>query len=140
MKAGGTITGGGTPGSVPPKLKRSGDEIKSSGKKPNPKRPKKIGDPSDSDSSSDSGSDDQPATKKTAKKSSPNSWDTTSLKRLHKHLNSLQDPQQLQEIVNVIEQTGQYNLTASTFDFDLCKLDDHTLNKLSKFMESSGAS
>lgn len=137
LKAGGTVTGGGTTTSVPSKLKRSGDEIKSSGK---PKRPKKMGDQSDSDSSSDSGSDDQPASKKPAKKTSPNSWDTTSLKRLHKHLNSLQDPQQLQEIVNVIEQTGQYNLTASTFDFDLCKLDDHTLNKLSKFMESSGAS
>ncbi len=136
IKAGGVQTGG-TAGVVPPKVKRPREDIAPSGKKPGGK---KKGDSSGSDSSSDSGSDEQPPSKKPSKKSSPNSWDTTSLKRLHKHLNSLQDPQQLQEIVNVIEQTGQYNLTASTFDFDLCKLDDHTLNKLSKFMESSGAS
>ncbi len=139
LKAGGVVTGG-TPGGItggmpPPKLKRPKDEP---GSKTGGKKTK--GDSSGSDSSSDSGSDGRPPVKKSAKKSSPNSWDTASLKRLHKHLNSLQDPQQLQEIVNVIEQTGQYNLTASTFDFDLCKLDDHTLNKLSKFMESSGTS
>ena len=61
----------------------------------------------------------------------PNQPPTT----LYKQLNSLQDPQQLQEIVNIIEQTGLYNLTASTFDFDLCKLDDGTLSKLLKFVE-----
>ena len=136
LKAGGVVTGGTTGGGMPtPKLKRPKDEP---GSKTGGKKTK--GDSSGSDSSSDSGSDGRPPVKKSAKKSSPNSWDTSSLKQLHKHLNSLQDPQQLQEIVNVIEQTGQYNLTASTFDFDLCKLDDHTLNKLSKFMESSGTS
>ena len=139
IKAGGVQTGGaGGGGNVPQKLKQPGEDGNvRPGKKLGGKKKKK--DSSGSDSSSDSGSDDQPPAKKAIKKSSPNSWDTTSLKRLHKHLNSLQDPQQLQEIVNVIEQTGQYNLTASTFDFDLCKLDDHTLNKLSKFMEPSGA-
>lgn len=91
---------------------------------------------SDSDSSSDSESVvDEALMKKGSKKNSPNSWDTGALKRLHKQLNSLQDPQQLQEIVNIIEQTGLYNLTASTFDFDLCKLDDTTLTKLVKFVE-----
>lgn len=94
----------------------------------------------ESDSSSDSESigDDAPVTTKKGsanKKHSPNSWDTSALKRLHKQLNSLQDPQQLQEIVNIIEQTGLFNLTASTFDFDLCKLDDTTLDKLVKFVE-----
>ena len=112
------------------------------------KKVKKGGDSSGSDTSSDSESDDQPpsapVSKSTksgqSKKSSPNTWDTAALKRLHKHLNSLQDPQRLQEIVNIIEQTGQYNLTQSTFDFDLCKLDDHTLSKLSKFMDAGGIS
>ena len=94
----------------------------------------------ESDSSSDSESigDDAPITTKKSsanKKHSPNSWDTGALKRLHKQLNSLQDPQQLQEIVNIIEQTGLFNLTASTFDFDLCKLDDATLDKLVNFVE-----
>ena len=107
------------------------------------KRNKKAGlsesESSESDSSSDSESPEEPpvTAKKSggAKKHSPNSWETPALKKLHKQLNSLQDPQQLQEIVNIIEQTGLYNLTASTFDFDLCKLDDTTLNKLVKFVE-----
>ena len=96
---------------------------------------------SESDSSSDSESEgDAPMTMKKGgggggKKSTPNSWDTGALKRLHRQLNDLQDPQQLQEIVNIIEQTGLFNLTSTTFDFDLCKLDDTTLNKLVKFVE-----
>lgn len=151
VKAGGTSTGSSAPLSMP-KVKRPGgpggpgDDSSTSRKSvPKPKKKKVGGDSSGSDSSSDSESDDQSSTvatknSKSSKKSSPNSWDTTSLKKLHKLLNSLQDPQQLQEIVNIIEQTGQYNLTASTFDFDLCKLDDHTLNKLSKFMDLSGTS
>ena len=140
LKAGGVTTGSGA-SLAPIKSKRPGDDS-SSLKKSKPKK-RKGGDSSGSDSSSDSESDDQPSTvtkNSKSKKSSPNSWDTGSLKKLHKLLNSLQDPQQLQEIVNIIEQTGQYNLTASTFDFDLCKLDDHTLNKLSKFMDLSGTS
>ena len=99
---------------------------------------------SDSSSGSESGNEGEaPAitkAQKSIKKPSPNSWDTTSLKRLHKQLNSLQDPQLLQEIVNIIEQTGLYNLTASTFDFDLCKLDDITLSKLSKFVDPASTS
>ena len=119
---------------VPKKKKKlDGGKLKSEKKK-------SSSDTSESDTSSDSdsGTEEAPAvTKKSGggKKHSPNSWDTSSLKRLHKQLNSLQDPQQLQEIVNIIEQTGLYNLTASTFDFDLCKLDDGTLNKLVKFVE-----
>ena len=150
------------PPNLPPpasKLKRSGSSLEGESA---PKKKKKTegkmkekkkrtnsssSESSESDSSSEasnSGNEEEAAmvTKlpKNAKKSSPNNWDTPSLKRLHKQLNSLQDPQQLQEIVNIIEQTGLYNLTASTFDFDLCKLDDQTLSKLSKFVEPSPSS
>lgn len=126
--------GGGLDGEPIPKKKKRTEKGKGE------KRKKKVGssssESSDSDSSSDSesGMEEAPM-KKGNKKSSPNTWDTGALKRLHKQLNSLQDPQQLQEIVNIIEQTGLYNLTASTFDFDLCKLDDTTLTKLVKFVE-----
>lgn len=96
-------------------------------------------DSSDSDSSSESksgGEEGLVSSKKgNNKKQTSNTWNTTELKRLHRQLNSLQDPQQLQDIVNIIEQTGLYNLTASTFDFDLCKLDNDTLDKLRKFVE-----
>lgn len=151
LKAGGTMTGPGGNSIAPPqKIKRPAEEaeLQQHKKATKAKKIKKSGgDSSGSDTSSDSESDDQPpqssATKTTkspsSSKKSPNSWDTAALKRLHKHLNSLQDPQRLQEIVNIIEQTGQYNLTQSTFDFDLCKLDDHTLNKLTKFMDGGNS-
>ena len=128
--------------SEPPKKKKKMDSNKTKSKK------KKAGlsssESSETDSSSDSESGDEaPMTMKKGggggggggKKNTPNSWDTGALKRLHKQLNDLQDPQQLQEIVNIIEQTGLFNLTSTTFDFDLCKLDDTTLNKLVKFVE-----
>jgi YEATS domain-containing protein 1/3 len=126
--------------SEPPKKKKKMDSGKSKSKKK--KGGMSSSESSESDSSSDSESGDEaPMTKKGGggggggKKSTPNSWDTGALKRLHRQLNDLQDPQQLQEIVNIIEQTGLFNLTSTTFDFDLCKLDDTTLNKLVKFVE-----
>ena len=135
-------TGGGG-GNVPKKRAATGGDSDRPKKKSKTERSKKAKSSSDSsESSSDSESGDgedhstlPPSRKTSSKKPLPNSWDTSALKRLHKQLNSLQDPQQLQEIVNIIEQTGLYNLTTSTFDFDLCKLDDGTLSKLLKFVE-----
>ena len=128
------------PDNEPPKKKKKIEGSKSKSKKK--KGGMSSSESSETDSSSDSESGDEaPMTMKKGsgggggKKSTPNSWDTGALKRLHRQLNDLQDPQQLQEIVNIIEQTGLFNLTSTTFDFDLCKLDDTTLNKLVKFVE-----
>ena len=144
-KTGGGVGGGGAGGMVPKKRPTSGvdsDRPQKKKKTERTKKPKKSSSSDSSESSSESESEDAgdrgalpPSRKSSSKKHLPNSWDTSSLKRLHKQLNSLQDPQQLQEIVNIIEQTGLYNLTTSTFDFDLCKLDDGTLSKLLKFVE-----
>lgn len=155
VKSGGVVSGG-PPGGVEKKApasqptflqkKRPAEEIENNApkrrKKDKPKK-KPAGSSSsessevDSSSESESGGDDgMVATKMSSgKKPTSNTWNTFELKRLHKRLNSLQDPTQLQEIVNIIEQTGLYNLTASTFDFDLCKLDNDTLDKLRKFVE-----
>ncbi len=151
LKAGGTVSGGPPadkkppppPTSNPKPQKRAAPPTDDSAKKKKKlekkaERKRKASSSSESsntDSTSDSESGIDEAPMKKGKKGSPNTWDTSALKRLHKQLNSLQDPQQLQEIVNIIEQTGLYNLTASTFDFDLCKLDDNTLTKLVKFVE-----
>ncbi len=121
-----------------PKKRKKLEKVKTEKKKKKAGSSSSSSSESDSESDSESGGEEPPAIaikKGGGKKQSPNSWDTAKLKRLHKQLNSLQDPQQLQEIVNIIEQTGLYNLTASTFDFDLCKLDDVTLSKLLKFVE-----
>ena len=66
-----------------------------------------------------------------------NSWDTSTLKTLHKQLNNISDTNKLQQIVNVVESTGHYTLTKTTFDFDLCKLDPPCLNKLFGLVEDN---
>ncbi len=159
VKSGGVVSGGPPGGGVvekkPPaqptflqKKRPATEELENNApKKRKKEKPKKkpTGSSSsessevDSSSESESGGDDGMIASKISssggKKQTSNTWNTFELKRLHKRLNSLQDPTQLQEIVNIIEQTGLYNLTASTFDFDLCKLDNDTLDKLRKFVE-----
>ena len=150
LKAGGTVSGGppsekkpAPPSTIPKPQKRAAPVVEDATKKKKKiekktdrkRKTSSSSESSNTDSTSDSESGIDEAPMKKGKKGSPNTWDTGALKRLHKQLNSLQDPQQLQEIVNIIEQTGLYNLTASTFDFDLCKLDDSTLTRLVKFVE-----
>ncbi|XP_016144603.1 protein AF-9-like [Sinocyclocheilus grahami] len=55
------------------------------------------------------------------------------------------DPQPLlktanNQIVNLIEETGHFHITNTTFDFDLCSLDKTTVRKLQSYLETSGAS
>ena len=150
LKAGGVVSGGPAVERKPPPpisntkpQKRAAPVVDESAKKKKKiekkadrkRKTSSSSESSNSDTTSDSESGMDEAPMKKSKKGSPNTWDTSALKRLHKQLNALQDPQQLQEIVNIIEQTGLYNLTASTFDFDLCKLDDDTLTKLVKFVD-----
>lgn len=44
------------------------------------------------------------------------------------------------QIVNLIEETGHFHITNTTFDFDLCSLDKTTVRKLQSYLETSGAS
>ncbi|XP_016398553.1 protein AF-9-like [Sinocyclocheilus rhinocerous] len=55
------------------------------------------------------------------------------------------DPQPLlktanNQIVNLIEETGHFHITNTTFDFDLCSLDKTTVRKLQSYLETSGSS
>uniref|UniRef100_A0A8D2DFF1 AF-9 ANC1 homology domain-containing protein n=1 Tax=Sciurus vulgaris TaxID=55149 RepID=A0A8D2DFF1_SCIVU len=47
---------------------------------------------------------------------------------------------QLSHIVNLIEETGHFHITNTTFDFDLCSLDKTTVRKLQNYLETSGTS
>lgn len=49
---------------------------------------------------------------------------------LQKRISELQDSNVLQRIVDIIEDTGHYEMTNVSFDFDLMKLDDVTIRKL----------
>ncbi|XP_034092515.1 protein AF-9 isoform X1 [Gymnodraco acuticeps] len=59
---------------------------------------------------------------------------------LHKRLMTLREGHILQQIVNLIEETGHFHITNTTFDFDLCSLDRITVRKLQSYLETSGLS
>ena len=42
--------------------------------------------------------------------------------------------------MNLIEETGHFHITNTTFDFDLCSLDRSTVRKLQSYLETSGLS
>lgn len=43
----------------------------------------------------------------------------------------------LSQIVNLIEETGHFNVTNTTFDFDLFSLDESTVRKLQSYLEAT---
>ncbi|XP_046905295.1 protein AF-9 isoform X2 [Hypomesus transpacificus] len=60
------------------------------------------------------------------------------LVELHRRLMALRERHILQQIVNLIEETGHFHITNTTFDFDLCSLDKTTVRKLQSYLETSG--
>ncbi|XP_051155388.1 protein AF-9 [Leptopilina boulardi] len=58
------------------------------------------------------------------------------LKDLQHKIMTIEDNQELQRLVEVIAETGQYEVTKKTFDFDLCALDRRTVQRLQQFFAS----
>lgn len=59
------------------------------------------------------------------------------LRDLQQKIMTLQDSNELQQVVEMIAATGQFEVTSKTFDFDLCKLDRNTVQKLQNFFATS---
>uniref|UniRef100_A0A6B2EKX9 Putative transcription initiation factor iif auxiliary subunit n=1 Tax=Phlebotomus kandelakii TaxID=1109342 RepID=A0A6B2EKX9_9DIPT len=59
------------------------------------------------------------------------------LKDLQHKIMTLQDNNELQQVVEMIAATGQYEITSKTFDFDLCALDKNTVQRLQEFFATS---
>ncbi|KAH8243356.1 hypothetical protein KR032_006831 [Drosophila birchii] len=59
------------------------------------------------------------------------------LQELHHKIMTLQDNEELQHVVEMIAATGCYEITHKTFDFDLCKLDRVTVQRLQEFLATS---
>uniref|UniRef100_A0A1A9VG73 YEATS domain-containing protein n=1 Tax=Glossina austeni TaxID=7395 RepID=A0A1A9VG73_GLOAU len=59
------------------------------------------------------------------------------LQELHHKIMTLQDNEDLQQVVELIASTGCYEITTKTFDFDLCKLDRNTVQRLQDFFATS---
>ncbi|KAL0270668.1 UNVERIFIED_CONTAM: hypothetical protein PYX00_008003 [Menopon gallinae] len=55
------------------------------------------------------------------------------LRDLQHRIMTLEDNDYLQKVVQVIAETGQYEITKQTFDFDLCALDINTIRRLQEF-------
>lgn len=62
------------------------------------------------------------------------------LKDLQHKIMTLQDNNELQRVVEMIAATGCYEITSATFDFDLCALDRHTVQRLQEFFATSCSS
>lgn len=62
------------------------------------------------------------------------------LKDLQHKIMTLQDNNELQRVVEMIAATGCYEITSATFDFDLCALDRHTVQRLQDFFATSCSS
>ncbi|XP_069505655.1 protein ENL isoform X2 [Ambystoma mexicanum] len=60
---------------------------------------------------------------------------TDELVDLHRRLMALRERNVLQQIVNLIEETGHFNVTNTTFDFDLFSLDETTVRKLQSYLD-----
>jgi len=56
---------------------------------------------------------------------------------LQKRLMSVADDATLEKLTTIIEETGKYVITENTFDFDLCRLDSQTVNKLKHFLATT---
>lgn len=59
------------------------------------------------------------------------------LRDLQRKIMTLEDNAELQRVVQVIAETGQYEITKKTFDFDLCALDRSTVKRLQDFFTNS---
>ena len=58
------------------------------------------------------------------------------LVELYKKLNDIEDSDSLQKIVDIVENSGSFEISSTEFEFDLCVLDAHTLNAIKQFIYS----
>ncbi|KAJ8981774.1 hypothetical protein NQ317_002368 [Molorchus minor] len=58
------------------------------------------------------------------------------LRDLQHKIMGLKDNSDLQKVVQLIAETGRYEVSAHTFDFDLCLLDRSTVRQLQDFFSS----
>lgn len=58
------------------------------------------------------------------------------LRDLQTKIMGLKDHSNLQKVVQLIAETGKYEVSAHTFDFDLCLLDRSTVMQLQEFVST----
>ncbi|XP_014669289.1 PREDICTED: protein AF-9-like [Priapulus caudatus] len=78
-----------------------------------------------------------PETRLGAEQWPPGGDDLGELVALQQKLRTLRDRSRLQRIVDVVEETGLFSVTSSTFDFDLCSLDRTTVIRLQHCLDAA---
>jgi len=59
------------------------------------------------------------------------------LQEIYEKLNNSDDGDLLQKVVDIVGDTGFFEITAATFDFDLCILNDETISRIKTCLEIS---
>ena len=71
------------------------------------------------------------------KKNNPPS--KTTLVEMYKQIKELEDIDSLQGIVDIVESSGSFVVSETTFDFDLCGLQVETLEAIQHFLDTACA-
>lgn len=104
-------------------LKRAADNALSS-------QPKKVHLSPSTSSTSESSSDSHHPNAKPVESPSNEKQYIAQLRALQQKIMTLQNNDELQQVVEMIAETGRYEVTNRTFDFDLCALDRTTVQRL----------
>jgi len=75
-------------------------------------------------------------TSETGKKMPDPTLTQPELNEMFSKISESQDSNILQGIVDIVEATGDYMITSSTFDFDLCTLNNDTLVSIKQYLEA----
>lgn len=59
------------------------------------------------------------------------------LQELQRRIGLLDNTDEVQRLVDLVEESGQFEITEETFDFDLCALDRRTIQRLQQFFNGS---
>jgi len=70
----------------------------------------------------------------------PNGETLDVLLQLQEHIMTMTDYSLLQEVVNVIEETGKFQMNTESFEFDLCSLDAPTVARIKQCLQLSSSS
>jgi len=62
--------------------------------------------------------------------------DSSKLVEMYKRITKLEDIDSLQSIVDIVESSGSFEITDTTFNFDLCGLGTETLDAIQQFLET----
>lgn len=59
------------------------------------------------------------------------------LVEMYKKINNIENTDALQQLVDIVENTGTFEISSTTFEFDLCVLDTTSLNAIKHVLDNT---